>query len=68
MPVASMAMEVSLCSAHGRMKNGEWRMENGGITYVNECDGNDSTRSRQEMHVRCRGENTWTYVNAGSEN
>jgi hypothetical protein len=33
----------------------EWRTENGGITYVNECDGNDSTR--------CCGESTWIDVN-----
>jgi hypothetical protein len=38
----------------GGMEDG-WRTENGGIAYVNECDGNDSTRRR--------GENTWTDVN-----
>jgi hypothetical protein len=37
----------------------EWRTENGGITYVNECDGNDSTR--------CCGESTWIDMNTGSE-
>ena len=45
-------------------------MENGRITYVNECDGNDKYKETtgNVMRVRCRGESTWTEVNAGSEN